>query len=73
MNDPHAHPDLSTLATLAGLVRLALVLACAPVMLAAAVVASAVVVMLWPVAWLVRSLKRLPAPGLRRRNLHAAI
>lgn len=71
MNDQHSNPDLSTLATLAGLVRLLLVVACAPVMLAAALVASVVVVALWPAAWLVRSLKRLPAPGLRRRNLHA--
>ncbi len=69
MSSQHTNPDLSTLATLAGLVRLALVLVCAPAMLAAALVASAAIVMAWPAAWLVRSLKRLPAPGLRRRNL----
>ena len=65
------NPDLSTLATIAGLVRLALVLVCAPAMLAAAVVASAAIVLLWPVAWLVRSIKRMPSAGLRRRSLGA--
>ncbi|MDP4302255.1 hypothetical protein [Leptothrix discophora] len=65
------NPDLSTLATMAGLVRLALVLICAPAMLAAAIVASAAIVLLWPVAWLVRSVKRMPSAGLRRRGMSA--
>jgi hypothetical protein len=69
MNSQPTNPDLSTLATLAGLMRLALVLVCAPAMLAAALVASVAIVLAWPAAWLVRSLKRLPAPGLRRRHL----
>jgi hypothetical protein len=70
MNHQAAPSDLSMLATLAGLVRLTLVLICAPALLAAAVVASAVVVLGWPLAWLARSVKRMPAAGLRRRNMH---
>ncbi|RZS46888.1 hypothetical protein [Sphaerotilus mobilis] len=72
MNSTSNQPDLSTLATLAGLVRLSLVLVCTPALLAAAVVASAVVVLGWPLAWLARSVKRMPTAGLRRRNLNAA-
>lgn len=73
MNKQQTNPDLSMLATLAGLVRLTLVLVCAPALLAAAVVASVVVVLGWPLAWLARSVKRMPAAGLRRRNLHASV
>ena len=70
--NPNNSSDLSILATVAGLVRLSLVLVCAPALLAAAVVAYAVVVLGWPLAWLARSVKRMPAAGLRRRNLHAS-